>query len=55
MSNISFILEKLNRWKGNTNHNLAILAITVFHNLYRVAYVTDCQPGLFPGKSAATV
>ena len=55
MSNICFILEKLNRWKGNTNHNLAILVITVFHNFYRVAYVKDRQPGLFPGKSAATV
>ena len=45
---ISFFLEKLNRWKGNNNHNLAVLVITVFHNFYRVAYNVCFETTLSP-------
>ena len=30
---VSFILEKLNKWKGNNNQNLVILVITVVYFL----------------------
>ena len=33
---ISFILEKLNRWKGNNKHKLAILVLTAFCDFYRL-------------------
>ena len=46
---MSFILEKLNRWKGNNNDNLAILLITVFPHFFWVPYVcfeTTLSPAL---------